>query len=462
MIMILMEWAYMATLSFLMGFACLAPFRKKGGCQIHSAVTYMMAGLLVLNVYAEYFSLFAGVGFWTSLIAVFAAVIGGMLLRRDLADFFKISKTQACQKKTERSDEGLENSKSLWRKKNKAVWLLYAGLTLLFAYGSSRGYMHYDTGLYHAQAIRWIEEYGVVPGLANLHSRFGYNSASFALSAFFSETWLIGRPMHCVAGFFALLCLLCIASGNITTFLIYMLAVISHECAHCVMADMLGYEVCSIELMPYGCRAEIVGIVSHLDEFLIALAGPVFSLIAYMGTEVTGLESLKELSDANMYIALVNMLPVYPLDGGRAFGAALEIVDIRLPYWANTVLNIALSIVLIFLGCMAENPTVTVFGVFLLLSLKGTEGKKASNYLRRAGALASCRPIRVRHIALSENATLSEAISYSGGGKYTVITALDGDMRETGRLDSGCLNELAAMYGCDKKIREVLPFIDRV
>ena len=102
------------------------------------------------------------------------------------------------------------------------------------------------------------------------------------------------------------------------------------------------------------------------------------------------------------------------------------------------------------------------FGVFLLLSLKGTEKKNASNYLRRAGALASCRPIRVRHIALSENATLSEAISYSGGGKYTVITALDGDMRETGRLDSGCLNELAAMYGCDKKIREVLPFIDRV
>ena len=208
-----MEWAYMAALSFLMGFACLAPFRKKGGCQIHSAVTYMMAGLLVLNVYAEYFSLFAGVGFWASLIAVFAAVIGGMLLRRDLADFFKISKIQACQKKKERSDEGIENSKSLWRKKNKAVWLLYAGLTLLFAYGSSRGYMHYDTGLYHAQAIRWIEEYGVVPGLANLHSRFGYNSASFALSAFFSETWLIGRPMHCVAGFFALLCACKCAAG---------------------------------------------------------------------------------------------------------------------------------------------------------------------------------------------------------------------------------------------------------
>lgn len=262
--------------------------------------------------------------------------------------------------------------------------------------------------------------------------------------------------------FFALLCLLCIASGNTAVFLIYMFALLSHECAHCVMANMLGYKVCSIELMPYGCRAEITGIVNHSDELMIALAGPIFSLIAYMGTKVTGLESLNELSDANMYIAMVNMLPVYPLDGGRALDAALEIADIRLPYWANTVLNIALSIALLFIGCVAENPTVAVFGLFLLLSLKRTEGRRASDYLKRAGVLASCRPIRVRHIALSENATLSEAISYSGGERYTVITALDGDMRETGSLNSGCLNELAAIYGCNKKIRDVLPFIDHV
>ena len=58
--------------------------------------------------------------------------------------------------------------------------LFLAVLVLLMAYGTSRGYMHVDTGLYHAQAIRWIEEYGVVPGLGNLHSRFAYNSAAFS------------------------------------------------------------------------------------------------------------------------------------------------------------------------------------------------------------------------------------------------------------------------------------------
>jgi hypothetical protein len=41
----------------------------------------------------------------------------------------------------------------------------------------------YDTGLYHLQAIKWIEQYAVVPGLANLHGRFGFNPNIFTLTA---------------------------------------------------------------------------------------------------------------------------------------------------------------------------------------------------------------------------------------------------------------------------------------
>jgi hypothetical protein len=61
---------------------------------------------------------------------------------------------------------------------------------------------HYDTGLYHAQAIRWIEEYGVVPGLGNLHMRFAYNSAFMSLQALFSLGWLVGQSLHSLNGFF--------------------------------------------------------------------------------------------------------------------------------------------------------------------------------------------------------------------------------------------------------------------
>lgn len=41
----------------------------------------------------------------------------------------------------------------------------------------------YDSGLYHIQAIEWIENYRAIPGLVNLHGRFGFNPNIFVLFA---------------------------------------------------------------------------------------------------------------------------------------------------------------------------------------------------------------------------------------------------------------------------------------
>lgn len=184
MLMILIEWCYMACTAFVTGFAVLFAFQRKSAYRIKCVTSCMAAGLLVQNVYAQYFSLFAGVGLGANLLMVLLDVIAFFLLRREIVLFLR-------EKKKETGNVRI---------------LLYGFLVLLFAYGSSRGYMHYDTGLYHAQSIRWIEEYGVVPGLANLHSRFGYNSAAFALCALFGGAGLTREPMHCAQGFFALIC----------------------------------------------------------------------------------------------------------------------------------------------------------------------------------------------------------------------------------------------------------------
>src|SRR6201995_301142 len=44
----------------------------------------------------------------------------------------------------------------------------------------------YDNALYHLLSIRWMAEYGSVPGLANLHARLGFNSSLVALAGLFS------------------------------------------------------------------------------------------------------------------------------------------------------------------------------------------------------------------------------------------------------------------------------------
>ncbi len=44
-----------------------------------------------------------------------------------------------------------------------------------------------DTESYHMQLIRWSKTYNTVPGIANLHERYGFQSSWFALSAFFFQ-----------------------------------------------------------------------------------------------------------------------------------------------------------------------------------------------------------------------------------------------------------------------------------
>lgn len=58
--------------------------------------------------------------------------------------------------------------------------------------------MHRDAGLYHIQAIKWITEYPVIPGLANLHVRFGFNNNIFTFFA--ATTWetVLGQPIYCL------------------------------------------------------------------------------------------------------------------------------------------------------------------------------------------------------------------------------------------------------------------------
>jgi hypothetical protein len=57
---------------------------------------------------------------------------------------------------------------------------------------------YFDTGLYHAQAVKWINEYGTVPGLGNLHHRLAFNSSWFYFSAFFDILAFDGKTAHVV------------------------------------------------------------------------------------------------------------------------------------------------------------------------------------------------------------------------------------------------------------------------
>ena len=59
---------------------------------------------------------------------------------------------------------------------------------------------HHDTGLYHYPMIRWLREYGSVPGLGLFYRRFAFSSSWFAFSAVFEAGILQGRGVSVLNG----------------------------------------------------------------------------------------------------------------------------------------------------------------------------------------------------------------------------------------------------------------------
>lgn len=183
MLFILLNWLYIFITTMITGYGILYVIRKAFGWTPRRMHTCVMAGLVALTAYAQWFSLFYRVNLEANLILAAADIIIFVIVRKPFLQFLKNCLHEMSRRK-------------------KAGILL---LILVCAYFTSRGSYISDTNLYHAQCIRWLEEYGILKGLANIQSRAAYNSSAFCLSALYSMKYVFGQSMHALQGFMALL-----------------------------------------------------------------------------------------------------------------------------------------------------------------------------------------------------------------------------------------------------------------
>ncbi|MGC2414820.1 MAG: site-2 protease family protein [Stellaceae bacterium] len=145
-------------------------------------------------------------------------------------------------------------------------------------------------------------------------------------------------------------------------------SIVFHETAHSLVARRYGIEIRGITLFVFGGVAQMPAEPgSARAEFLMALAGPVASLVlsaALLGLasvigSLHGPQTITEIVSylglLNMMLAIFNLIPAFPLDGGRMLRAALWAWrhDIR---WATRIAagaGDAFGILLIVLGVFA-------------------------------------------------------------------------------------------------------------
>ena len=122
--------------------------------------------------------------------------------------------------------------------------------------------------------------------------------------------------------------------GLITTAGLF-LSVFGHELAHALMARTEGIEIEEIVLHPFGGLARLKTEPQNpRAEFRIAFAGPassfMFAILAFVAAKIAAMGNYEAtvvvfflIASGNLLLALFNLFPGYPLDGGRVLRALL-------------------------------------------------------------------------------------------------------------------------------------------
>lgn len=184
--------------------------------------------------------------------------------------------------------------------------------------------------------------------------------------------------------------------------------VMLHELGHAFAAHRYGVKTPDITLWPFGGIASLERIPEKpSEELVVALAGPAVNVIIaivlflYLGATVNmnelakiedpGTSMLVKLAGANVFLVVFNLIPAFPMDGGRILRALLAM---RMGHAAAT--STAASIgqgfaVAMGLAGIFYSPMLIVIGVFVFLAASGEAGqaqlKEASRGLLVADAM---------------------------------------------------------------------------
>ncbi len=255
-------------------------------------------------------------------------------------------------------------------------------------------------------------------------------------------------------------------TGELPLFLMSCFVALQHECAHAYAAARLGYKLNAIVLMPYG--AVIDGDLSSIrlkDELSVALAGPICNLLtaalfaAIWWFAPTMYAFTDTAYSSSLAIALVNLLPAYPLDGGRALRVMLAQVfakkDVNESKAEQKAEKICRMITLFLATAMAVlfgfgalkkqfNLSLLFFAVFLFCGAFGS-GDKNARYQKIDFSCANAlsQGVEIRRVAVWNGCAVKDVFRYISKGRYLVLEVYDGDEKHLFNLSQ---NQLSALF----------------
>lgn len=233
-------------------------------------------------------------------------------------------------------------------------------------------------------------------------------------------------------------------TGGLLVFLMAAIAAIEHECAHAFTARRMGYTLDKVVLMPYGAviSGDIAGI-SRREEACVCVAGPLANgVTALFFVALWWLyPETYPYTDVAYYVSLslflVNLLPAYPLDGGRMLHLVLRPLGEKKAkrICAAVTLVIAAGVLGYFIYSCFHKPAFTAL-CFAVLLAAGAFGGGSYKRLRFSHAKSFARGVEERRVALSADCSLQSAVRFLSPDRYLIFVLYENE-EYCGELSEG-------------------------
>jgi Zn-dependent protease/CBS domain-containing protein len=216
--------------------------------------------------------------------------------------------------------------------------------------------------------------------------------------------------------------------------------VVLHEFGHILMARRFGIETPDVILLPIGGVARMPRMPEKpMQELAVAVAGPMvnvviaFLLFLVLGTMQSGslahiddprVSLLGRLAAVNVFLVLFNMIPAFPMDGGRVLHAllAMKLGNVRATQLAAS-LGQVLAFGLGFLGLFG-NPLLIFIAIFVYIAAGGEAQMSAFNEAARGLSVGDAMETRFNTIPIEANlAAAIETLLATAQHEFPVVDA---------------------------------------